>query len=210
MRKSTAGFTIVELLVVIIVIGILAAISIVAYGGIQRRANETSAKHAVGQAAKAIEIYAIDNNSQYPTSLANAGITNGGGTTYQYYANNAPSNRLWCVSATVGGRTFHAKSDTKTATEGPCARVWAAQGQLATTANCSPHACYYLAFNVQSFPAGNYQVRCRNNSGAIGATYSRAIPANGYVQLNCYFAGPANSPMTVEIVGWGISEPVSW
>lgn len=38
MRKSTSGFTIVELLIVIVVIGILAAIVIVAYNGIQQRA----------------------------------------------------------------------------------------------------------------------------------------------------------------------------
>lgn len=38
MRKSTSGFTIVELLIVIVVIAILATISIVAYNGIQDRA----------------------------------------------------------------------------------------------------------------------------------------------------------------------------
>ena len=37
MRK--AGFTIVELLIVIVIIGILAAITIVAYNGIQQRAQ---------------------------------------------------------------------------------------------------------------------------------------------------------------------------
>ena len=35
MSKSKSGFTIVELLIVIVVIGILAAITIVAYNGIQ-------------------------------------------------------------------------------------------------------------------------------------------------------------------------------
>ena len=37
-----AGFTIVELLVVIVVIGILAAIAIVSYTGIQNKANTTA------------------------------------------------------------------------------------------------------------------------------------------------------------------------
>lgn len=39
MKKNTTGFTIVELLIVIVVIAILASISIVAYNGIRQRAN---------------------------------------------------------------------------------------------------------------------------------------------------------------------------
>ena len=42
MRKTVSGFTIVELLIVIVVIAILAAISIIAYNGIQERAQSAS------------------------------------------------------------------------------------------------------------------------------------------------------------------------
>lgn len=41
-NKATVGFTIVELLIVIVVIGILAAIVIVAYTGVQNKANDAS------------------------------------------------------------------------------------------------------------------------------------------------------------------------
>ena len=39
-RKKQTGFTIVELLIVIVVIGILAAITIVAFNGVQQRARD--------------------------------------------------------------------------------------------------------------------------------------------------------------------------
>ena len=65
MRKSTSGFTIVELLIVIVVIAILAAISIVAYTGIQQRANNTKTIAAANQVVKAISGY-IAANGTYP------------------------------------------------------------------------------------------------------------------------------------------------
>lgn len=49
-NRSSEGFTIVELLIVIVVIGILAAISIVAYNGIQTRALNSSRTTAARQA----------------------------------------------------------------------------------------------------------------------------------------------------------------
>lgn len=41
-KRLSAGFTIVELLIAIVVIGILAAITIVAYNGLQDRAKQTT------------------------------------------------------------------------------------------------------------------------------------------------------------------------
>lgn len=63
------GFTIVELLIVIVVIAILAAISIVAYNGIQNRAYDTAVQSDLTNFAKKIEQIKITNGDTYPSSL---------------------------------------------------------------------------------------------------------------------------------------------
>ncbi len=62
------GFTIVELLIVIVVIAILAAITIVAYNGIQNRAKSTSLQSSAAQAGKKIQASGPTNNDLYPQS----------------------------------------------------------------------------------------------------------------------------------------------
>ena len=69
--SSERGFTIVELLIVIVVIGILAAITIVSFNGVTARANATSAKAAASAAIKKAEAYnARENSTGYPTAPA--------------------------------------------------------------------------------------------------------------------------------------------
>ncbi|MES2876594.1 MAG: prepilin-type N-terminal cleavage/methylation domain-containing protein [Patescibacteria group bacterium] len=64
-HQYRAGFTIVELLIVIVVIGVLAAIIIVAYSGVQERAYVTRINTAGRQYAKAISLYAAGQGA-YP------------------------------------------------------------------------------------------------------------------------------------------------
>jgi prepilin-type N-terminal cleavage/methylation domain-containing protein len=57
------GFTIVELLIVIIVIAILAAITLVAFNGVQAKAENTKTLNAVETYIKAIKLYATERGS---------------------------------------------------------------------------------------------------------------------------------------------------
>lgn len=66
-KKKRAGFTIVELLIVIVIIGILAAITIVAYNGIQQRSNNAARISAISQLMKLINGYTATYGT-YPST----------------------------------------------------------------------------------------------------------------------------------------------
>lgn len=92
------GFTIVELLIVIVIIGILAALVVVAYNGIQNRAYDTTVRTDLNNVGKKIKLYLIDNGTA-PTGaqLSSLGIKVGK-QAYSQGFNNGVSwyNFLYC------------------------------------------------------------------------------------------------------------------
>jgi prepilin-type N-terminal cleavage/methylation domain-containing protein len=84
-RQGERGFTIVELLVVIVVIGILAAITIVSYTGITARANTAAGQSSANAAVSKINAYMVDTPYSYPTSY---GSITGAASTTTYSASN--------------------------------------------------------------------------------------------------------------------------
>lgn len=64
MKKQT-GFTIVELLIVIVVIGILAAITVVAYNGMQQRARDAKRVDDIAQISKALKVWAVETGEVF-------------------------------------------------------------------------------------------------------------------------------------------------
>ena len=75
MLKNKSGFTIVELLIVIVVIAILAAITIVAYNGIQNRAMDTKIKNMVTSVGKSLLLEKVDGVT--PAAVGYWGNANG-------------------------------------------------------------------------------------------------------------------------------------
>ena len=64
-KYSQKGFTIVELLIVIVVIGILAALVLNTFSGVQRRARDTERQTDINSIATQLEVYYNDNGG-YP------------------------------------------------------------------------------------------------------------------------------------------------
>lgn len=70
-KTKSQGFTIVELLIVVVVIAILAAITIVSYTGITNRANGAGAQETASNVQKKVEAYAADSTAGNYTKAIN-------------------------------------------------------------------------------------------------------------------------------------------
>lgn len=105
------GFTIVELLIVIVVISILAAITVVTYNGIQDRANETIGKADAVNSRKLILNYKAMHGT-YPTqnqvAFGYSNTTSGVGTTGTCTpAGSTDADGKLCLAASNGANTFY-------------------------------------------------------------------------------------------------------
>lgn len=74
---KSSGFTLVELIIVIVVIGILAAIVLVAYGNVTAKARDSARDSALSQYIKAMETYKA-YNGHYPIAIDQTGGPNNG------------------------------------------------------------------------------------------------------------------------------------
>ncbi len=165
--KEQKGFTIVELLIVIVVIGILAAITIVAFNGIQNRSKTTSAQSAANNVIKKAELYNADRLS-YPST---PGALTGAAQTTPYklegatfasaaLASTAPANPqvvtfYRCGVRTVGDNTAPAAVGDIATNTGVRINYWsweanngnssASAGAIGGTVGTQDVACFFIA-----------------------------------------------------------------
>jgi type IV pilus assembly protein PilA len=128
MAQEESGFTLVELLVVMLILGILAAIAIPAFLNQREKANDADAKADVNTAMQAMETYQTDNQGSYAGATvallrgiepalnnANLAVTGTGG-------GGAPTQNAYRVTVTADStaRTFSIDNNAGTLTY-PCA-----------------------------------------------------------------------------------------
>jgi type IV pilus assembly protein PilA len=94
-RRSERGFTLIELMIVVAIIGILAAIAIPKFADLIRKSNEGSTKGNLGALKGALAVYYGENEGAYPVDDLTSLTVNG-----KYMQNIPPANMP----------PFHAKS----------------------------------------------------------------------------------------------------
>lgn len=106
-NRTRTGFTIVELLIVVVVIAILAAITIVAYNGISKSAQISAVKSDLGQASKKLNITKATGDDSYPTSLPSDASSANSNTGFTYTRTSATSFCLSAASTKTPTIVFH-------------------------------------------------------------------------------------------------------
>ncbi|MFC1467229.1 type II secretion system major pseudopilin GspG [Verrucomicrobiota bacterium] len=67
-QRKKSGFTLIEVLLVVAIIGILAAIAVPRLGGRMEQSQIAAAKSAISSLGSALDLYELDNG-KYPSSL---------------------------------------------------------------------------------------------------------------------------------------------
>lgn len=111
-RKSDSGYTIVELLVVIVVIGILAAVIITTYVGISQKALRATLAADMSNAATQIAMFKAENDS-YPTAInctntqpTEICLKSSGNNSLSYAVDNSSSTKTFRLTAISSGYSY--------------------------------------------------------------------------------------------------------
>jgi len=183
-HKQKQGFTIVELLIVIVVIAILAAITIVAYNGIQNRAKQSAVQSRLSQANKKILTFAVTHSDTYPADLAEAEIDNTDNG-LQYSVNNTVSPKTYGLTASNGTISYYVSNTSSTPTTGG----YPGHGQggavavtnLVVNPSAETNATGFNANNAASTVARNTSLAY---SGSSSMLIQSAATTSGYNGVN--------------------------
>ena len=181
--SAQRGFTIVELLIVVVVIAVLAAITIVAFNGITQRAKASAASAAAKQAVDKVQLYAVTNGEALPNALADAGVSDQNGTSYQYRTYD--SGKSFCITATTNSVSYYIDNGShSTPTAGACAGHGANGGGTITNLAVDPAGTSTSNWTGWAGTGG---------AGSLSAQSSSGITPSSYVRLTITTPGTSST-----------------
>jgi type IV pilus assembly protein PilA len=121
-RNEESGFTLVELLVVMLILGILAAIAIPAFFSQRDKGYDADAKANARTVQTALETYAVDNGGKYTgATMANLAVIEGTINGMTTTVTVTPAAASYDIKSTSdSGNTFSIDRATTGATTNPC------------------------------------------------------------------------------------------
>lgn len=215
-NTTRSGFTIVELLIVVVVIAILAAITILAYTGIQERTRASAAQSSVSQAGKKIAAYAVTNSNRYPTDLNEIGLSSTDTEKYTYIVNNDITPAHYCISVTniqSPSLSYAFSSTSGSVLEGVCVRNYA----LDPNAAGSPAYLKGIGSNqasstltIESDRSFTGTTSYRRNVNGTGQAYG-GMTANGTIAQDqrVQWSYEVYSTRAGTMNNWGVGQRVS-
>lgn len=175
--RFRSGFTIVELVVVIVIIGILAGISIVSYGSWQRSATAAKVKSDLNAVIAAMDSYRTYNNA-YSTTVPSSVVASSG----VVLAGGSADGLSYCVDGTSSSNatiTYYVASEVKA--QGPLSGTCATRPTI--TAPGVPAGLAVTSFTATSVSlswtrssnAVTYNLQCASDAGYISGLQSASV-----------------------------------
>jgi prepilin-type N-terminal cleavage/methylation domain-containing protein len=180
-RPISRGFTIVELLVVIVIIAILAAVSIATYNGAQVRAENTKTLAGIDQVGKTLALYKTVNG-KYPLVNYTAPITEYNGV---YTCLSDASTQCGRVSGATGapcdyvGGPVNGSADIDSALKTVVSTLPQISSKDLTCEGKTVRGIYYYANRPDLAPTVLYFLKGNQKCG---------IPTNSYISYSPYYS----------------------
>ena len=149
MKKLALGFSLIELLVVISIIGLLTTLAVSNFNQIRTRARDTQRKSDLKQYSTSLESFANLNNGLYPSYTTVADVTASGGLCTKLAVPNCPDDPLISADDTYQHYKYIA---------------------LDGTGNGNPDATAYSLWADLESGTSDFWILCSNGKVGLGAT----------------------------------------